>query len=172
MSTHWYAYRSHPGKEELLWSQLLSRGFDGFYPCLRVHPVNPRAKKVRPYFPGYLFLRVDVEAVGISTFQWMPYGTGLVCFGGEPAVIPDPLVSAVRQHLARAAELGKPPRLYQRGDAVRIHAGAFVGYDAIFDSCLSGDERVRVLLKMIGPGRSLPLELPADHIHLAGSAWS
>lgn len=164
MPQHWFALHSQPRKEDLLWQQVLAQGFDSFYPRLKVHTVNPRARKLRAYFPGYLFVRVDLEQVGISTFQWMPYGTGLVSFGGEPATVPDALIYAIRQRVAEIAEAGgeifdglKP------GDPVKINSGPFAGYDAIFDARIPGSERVRVLLKMLSQ-RNLPVELYAGNI--------
>jgi transcriptional antiterminator RfaH len=38
-----------------------------------VRPVNPRARKTRPYFPGYLFVQADLAAVGLVEFRWMPH---------------------------------------------------------------------------------------------------
>jgi transcriptional antiterminator RfaH len=37
----------------------------------------------------------------------------------------------------------------KRGDSVRIEAGPFAGYEAIFDGTISGQERVRVLLRFL-----------------------
>ena len=164
MPIQWYTLHSQPRKEDLLWQQVLAQGLDCFYPRLKVQPVNPRARKIQPYFPGYMFVRVDLEAVGISTFQWMPYGTGLVSFGGEPAAVPEPLILALRQRIAEIAEAGG--QLFaavKPGDTVYIHSGPFAGYEAIFDARLPGSERVRVLLKMLNQ-RNLPIELDAGQI--------
>lgn len=164
MPFSWYAIHSHPNKEGLLWEQLLARGFESFYPRIRVHPVNPRAKKIKSYFPGYLFVRADLVASGLSVFQWMPYATGLVSFGGEPSVVPDHLISSIRQRIGEIAEAGG--ELFDHlkpGDTVIIHSGPFAGYEAIFDLRLSGNERVRVLLKMLSE-RKLPIELDAGQI--------
>lgn len=165
MPLHWYTLHSQPHKEDLLWQQVLSRGYETFYPRLRVQTVNPRARKIRPYFPGYLFVYADLEATGTSVFQWMPYGTGLVCFGGEPAAVPEALINALRRRIKEIADAGgelfdavKP------GDPVMIQGGPFEGYEAIFDMRLPGSERVRVLLKMLSR-RNLPVELDAGQIH-------
>ena len=77
MTIGWYALRSKPRKEEALWGQLLARGFETFYPRLRINPVNPRARKLAPYFPGYMFVYADLEEVGPSTFNYMPFSLGL-----------------------------------------------------------------------------------------------
>src|SRR6266540_2341333 len=77
----WYVMRSKPNKEELLYQQLLLREIDTYYPSIQVHPVNPRSLKIKPYFPGYLFIRTNLEIVGISTLQWLPGAIDLVNFG-------------------------------------------------------------------------------------------
>jgi transcription antitermination factor NusG len=165
MSVNWYVLHSHPHKEDLLYQQLVSRGLECFYPRLHVTPVNPRSRKIRPYFPGYLFLHSDLATLGISTVQWMPYTTGLVSFGSEPAVVPELLVQALREKLASIeAEGGLRSEALKPGDAVYIHSGVFAGYDAIFDARLPGKERVRVLLKLLGQGRNVPVELDANQI--------
>jgi transcription antitermination factor NusG len=164
MVSHWYALRSKPRKEDVVWKQAHDRGLEVFYPRLRVNPVNPRARKVKPYFPGYLFVRVDLEAVGISAFEWMPHSLGLVSFGGEPASVPDNLIHAIRSRVEEIAMAGgevldglKP------GDRVRIDYGPFEGYEAIFDARLPGSERVRVLLQLMS-ARRVPVELDVAHI--------
>jgi transcriptional antiterminator RfaH len=164
MSAYWYALQSHPHKETVLASHLQDSGFEVFYPRLRVNPVNPRARKVRPYFPGYLFVHVDLETAGLSTFQWMPHARGLVSFGGEPAIVPDSLIHAIRRRV-QEINLAGGENLdgLQPGDEVIIEHGPFSGYEAIFDHKLPGSERVRVLLKMLSR-QQVPLELNAGSI--------
>jgi transcription antitermination factor NusG len=164
MDLKWYALHSHPYKEELLWKQVQAHEIEGFYPRVRVTPVNPRSRKIRPYFPGYLFVRVNLEEVGLSVFNWMPYSTGLVSFGGEPAVVSDALIHAVKQRILQVEQAGGElfANLHQ-GDSVVIQDGPFDGYEAIFDIRLPGSERVRILLKMLND-RNVPMELRAGQI--------
>jgi transcription antitermination factor NusG len=164
MSAHWYAFNSQPLKEDLLWQQLISRKIECFYPRIRVHVVNPRARKMRAYFPGYLFIHEDLQITGLSTFQYMPYGRGLVVFGGEPAEVPDALIHSIRQRVIEiCADGSELIESYKTGDAVLIHEGVFAGYEAIFDARLTGTERVRVLLKMLN-SRYMPVNLSARQI--------
>ena len=99
MTTQWYAIRSKPNKENFLAQQLESSGIDAFFPYIRVTPVNPRSRKIRPYFPNYLFVHVDLEMVQVSTLRWMPGASGIVSFGGEPASVPDFLIVAVQKQV-------------------------------------------------------------------------
>jgi transcription antitermination factor NusG len=164
MDLKWYALHSHPHKEDLLWKQVQAHDIEGFYPRIRVSPVNPRSRKIRPYFPGYLFVRTDVEVIGTSVFNWMPYSTGLVTFGGEPAIVSDALIIAVKQRILQVEHAGG--ELFDglhSGDPVVIQDGPFEGYEAIFDMRIPGSERVRVLMKMLSD-RRIPIELRAAQI--------
>ncbi len=164
MTKYWYALHSHPNKEELLWQQLLAREVEVFYPRIPANPVNPRARKIKPYFPGYLFVNTDLEQMGMSAFQWMPYATGLVMFGGEPSVVPEALIYSVRHRVDEITRAGgEVLEQVKPGDKVLIQDGPFAGYNAIFDLRLPGKERVRVLLQMLSR-RTIPLELDSGQI--------
>jgi transcription antitermination factor NusG len=140
-------------------------GIEVFYPRLRVQPVNPRSKKVRPYFPGYLFVKVDLDEVGLSVFQWMPHSVGLVVFGGEPSMVPDNLIYAIRQRVEEIATAGGEVfDGLKQGDRVTIDYGPFEGYEAIFDARLPGSERVRILLQLLNNQRHVSIEMNASHI--------
>lgn len=164
MSQQWYVVRSKPNKELALWRELTARGLESFYPQLRVRPVNPRSRRVRPYFPGYLFLCADIELVGTSALQWTPFSSGLVAFDGLPAIVPDSLVQAIRRHVDEINAAGGEQFVdLKPGDTVLIQGGPFDGYEAIFDTRLAGTERVRVLLKLLRV-RQMNVELPAAQI--------
>jgi len=165
MALAWYALRSKPHKEELLFGQLNAYQIETFYPVLRVKPVNPRSRKERPYFPGYMFVQVDLEQTGFSALHWMPGANGLVAFGGEPNAIPEALIEAIRQRVEEINRAGGEQLAgLKQGDAVQIESGPFAGYEAIFDASLAGSERVRVLLQLM-QGRAMRVEMPAQAVH-------
>lgn len=164
MAASWYVIRSKPNKEDFLAGQLDAYGIKVFCPSLRVRTVNPRARKVLPYFPSYLFIHVDLETISTSTLHWMPGAINLVSFDGVPAPVPDTLISAIErqvEHLnATQANLVKG---LKPGDTVLIQDGPFAGYEAIFDGHISGRERVRVLLNFLQK-RQIPVELEERQI--------
>ena len=164
MTPPWYAMRSKPNKEDFLARQFEMQGVKVYYPRIRVRVVNPRARKVKPYFPGYIFVQVDLEQISRSTLQWLPGAAGLVSFGGEPASVPENLINAIRRRVdeVNVSDVERLQGLSQ-GQLVTIQAGPFAGHEAIFDARLSGDERVRVLLKLINR-QQLPLDLPSGQI--------
>ena len=164
MATYWYVLHSKPHKEELLAEQLELRRIETFAPHIRVQVVNPRARKVRAYFPGYLFVHVDLEHMGLSALQYVPGSAGLISFGGEPAFVPDGLIHAIQQRVQEIDSAGGELfDLLKPGETVMVHSGPFAGYEAIFDVRLPGTERVRILLKLLR-NRTLPVELPAGFV--------
>ena len=164
MSLQWYALRSKPNKEGPLWREVHAQGFEVFYPEIRVQPVNPRSRKVRPYFPGYMFVRVDLPEVGPSAFMWMPHSYGLVIFGPEPSTVPEELINALHRRVDAINQAGgEILDGLKHGETIKINSGPFMGYEALFDACMTGGERVRVLLKLLEK-RLVPLELPMGQI--------
>lgn len=163
---HWYVMHSKVNKEEVLFNHFRSQDINAYYPFLRVNPVNPRAKKKKPYFPGYLFVQVDLEETGTSILQWAPGSIGLVQFGGEFARVPDAIVEAIRRKLERINTKGdEKHQRFKPGDVIEIRSKPFEKYQAIFDSHIPGRDRVLVLLQLLND-RQLSVELSPDQIEL------
>jgi transcriptional antiterminator RfaH len=172
----WYALHAKPHKERQVAQHLRQRKLEVYLPLVRVNPVNPRSARIRPYFPCYLFVKADLQAIGLGALQWTPGLRRLVEFDGQPAVVPNQFVHELQRRLAQVqAAGGLILEGLGRGDPVRIVAGPFAGYEAVFDSRLPGSERVRVLLQLIaasqrrGGGRLVPVELNAGSVAKARS---
>lgn len=164
MSLLWYALRSKTRKEDVVYRQLIGQDVETFYPRLRVNPVNPRSRRYKPYFPGYLFVHLDITELGSNAFKWMPHTLGLVSFGGEPAIVPENLIYEIRLRVEMIDQAGgEVLEGINEGDVVKISDGPFRGYEAIFDSKLPGSERVRVLLQLLD-SRNVPVELSTSSI--------
>jgi transcriptional antiterminator RfaH len=164
MALAWYVIRSKPNKEEFFWSQLLARRFETYYPSIPSKAVNPRARKVKPYFPGYVFIHVDLQEVSASALHWLPGSAGLVSFDREPASVPDALIALIRRKVDQINQVSADPlHGLKPGDTVTIMEGPFAGQEAIFDSCRTGSQRVRVLIQLL-QSRQLPVELPAAQV--------
>lgn len=163
MAPFWYALHVKPHKERFIYERLLAPkglpGFDDslsgsaievFYPAVRVKPTNPRAAKIRPYFPGYLFVRADLAVLGDNAFSWIPGVHNLIRFGDVPVVVPESLIHELQLRMARIEESGGLVMSTLRaGDRVRIMSGPFAGYEAIFDMQLPDRERIQVLLAFL-----------------------
>jgi transcription antitermination factor NusG len=164
MSDQWYVLRSKPHSEDAAYRQVQSHGITAYYPCMKVRTVNPRARQLRPYYPGYLFVKVDIASAGLSVFQYMPYSSGLVSFEGIPAPVPDTVMAGIQKTVDEITQAG---RMWydelQHGDTVLIHSGPLRSYQAMFHSRVSGTDRVRLLLEMVR-GNTVTVTLDAAYI--------
>ncbi|NLN70200.1 MAG: hypothetical protein GX142_05385 [Chloroflexi bacterium] len=150
MNLSWYVLQSKPNREDFLFSQLHHRQIEVFYPRLRVNPVNPRSRKIKPFFPSYLFVHVDLNSTPLSSLHYIPGVNRVVSFDFMPAVVSDEVINTIKQNVER---VNKEPSLsgeqLVKGDPVIISGGPFEGYQAIFDVRLEGSERVRLLIKLL-----------------------
>lgn len=151
MGPAWYVLQTKPKKERQVCSYVESQGFEVFYPAVVVTPVNPRSSTIRPLFPRYMFVRADLERVGMSALQWVPASIGLVRFGEQPAAVPDAVIYQIKRRVAEIQHAGGLNLDgIKCGDPVRITQGPLAGYAALFDMRLRGSDRVQVLLDMLG----------------------
>jgi transcriptional antiterminator RfaH len=147
---HWYALHAKPHRERQVAENLRQRNIEVYLPLVRVNPINPRAARKRPFFPGYLFVKADLQVLGGGAVRWTPGLRRLVEFDGQPASVPDHFIHELKRRLGQIqAAGGLALDGLGPGDSVRIVAGPFAGYEAVFDSRLPGRERVRVLLELI-----------------------
>ena len=147
---HWYTLHTKPHKEPQVASFLRAREIDVYLPLVKVNPSNARAVRERSYFPCYLFARGEADAVAESEMQWTPGLRRVVEFNGQPGIVSDNFIIALKQRLHQIQEAGglQFDGLH-RGDLVKIVSGPFAGYEAIFDSRLASAERVRILIRLI-----------------------
>jgi transcriptional antiterminator RfaH len=106
-----------------------------------------------PLFPGYLFVRIELQW---SKAQWAIGVTRLIFNGDRPAAVPDQVVDALRRQ-ERGGFVRLPPQpKYRRGDRLRIVAGPFCGWLALYEGMTPRD-RVLVLLQAFGVERKIEL---------------
>ena len=163
----WYVMQSKPQKEQWLYTQLNALDIDVYYPCLNAANGKLHSYTVKPYFPRYLFVNVDLNLTGISMLQWIPGSLGLVSFGGEPACVPEGLLQSIRHRVDQIN--GAANNVFNNlkpGDEVVIQSGPFAGYDAIFCNRLRDSERVQVFLKVLQDQR-MKIDLQVSQIRVA-----
>lgn len=156
----WYVMHSKPRKEAFLCEQLFLHRVEAYLPFVHRKPA-PRAKRGQPLFPGYLFIHVDLKNLSLSDLQWIPGAIGIVCYGGEPAHVPDTVIQAIQEQVEATSKQHEDA--FRPGDVVLIKDGLFENYKAIFDRHVSGQDRVRVLLELL-QGQRMHLELSAGQL--------
>lgn len=149
----WYTVHTKPNREYHVATTLRQRKLQVYLP--ETEATNARTgRKGKPFFPGYLFVKVDFEAVGLSNLRWIPGLHRIVAFDGRPVPVPGEIIDLIRYKLGEVESTGgRPEHAFQPGDAVRIIDGPFRGMLAIFDKPTEPAKRVQVLLRILGASR-------------------
>jgi len=160
----WYALFTKPRKEHQVADALAEKGIETYVPTICVR-TRRRGRVRRAFFPRYIFARIDFDTIGISVVRWTPGLSNIVNFDGRPAWVPDEIIERLKARLddMNAVEEGQDSApQFRPGDRVRILDGPFKDFDAVFDRHLSGSDRVRVLLDVLG--RITKCELEASQL--------
>lgn len=158
---HWYTLHTQPRKEIAVRDLLQYRGIETYLPLLVNLKQRPSRRRERPFFARYLFARLDLAQVPLSSINYMQGMTSVVSFGGEPAEVPEEVIEWLRKRLDHA-EAGD----YHRGlplvpnSRLRVIEGPLKGMEAIFERRLSAQDRARVLIQLLG--RITACEIPLE----------
>ena len=148
----WYAVCCKPRQEAVAEENLLRQGFRVYLPRIRLRQ-RRRGQwldAVEVLFPRYIFIRVDPERRSMATVRSTRGAVGLVRFGGQPAVVPDEVMDALRQREDAASGLHEDKRpQFSAGEAVKFVDGPLAGMEGVFTE-QDGDKRVIVLLELLG----------------------
>ena len=148
----WFAACCKPRQEAVAEENLLRQGFHTYLPRIRLRQRRRGhwVEVVEVLFPRYIFIRVDPERRSTATVRSTRGVTGLVRFGGQPAVVPDAVMDALKRREDAASGLHQDDRpAFSAGDAVKLVDGPLAGMEAVFTE-KDGDKRVIVLLELLG----------------------
>ena len=164
MTAQWYVVQTKMYNEEqaavALAVALAGKELSVYLPRVKARRVNPRARPLVPLFPGYLFVQVDLQRVGVSAINWVPGVVRLVDFGDGPVVVPDEVVAHVKRRVAEMQADGEEwAESFRHGDRVRICSGPLRDLDAVFERQLTGKARARVLVDLLGRLTSTEVDL-------------
>lgn len=167
MSTHdrgttWFLAQFKPNSHHIAQRNLTRQGFRTFLP-MQEETKRTRGKfvtQMRPLFPGYLFVALDMLRGGWRSVN-STYGiTRLVSLGKEPTPVPLDLVSQLMLRCDREGKL-LPPKLLKPGDEVMLTKGPFMDFVARIEA-IAPDRRVYVLMELMGAQTRVAVS--ADHL--------
>jgi transcriptional antiterminator RfaH len=151
---HWYTLHTKPNAEYQVAASLQERGLQTYLPETK-SPKARRGWERRPFFPCYVFVKIDFERVGLSRVRWTPGLRRVVAFDDRPAPLPDEVIDLIRRKLdgPNAAAGGWSAHTFRPGETVRIADGPLQGLLATFEGPATPAQRVQVLLKFLGHAR-------------------
>lgn len=152
----WLAVFTKPRQERRAVANLERQEFEVFCPMLRERRKRDGAIQwsTGPLFPRYVFAHIDPDAQSIAPIRSTFGCVDLVRFEGRPATVPDVIIEALQQQPVEF----EPASQFKAGEQLDVVDGPFAGLDAIYQ-CTRSQDRVAVLLEMMGQWRSV--ELPA-----------
>lgn len=152
----WYALFTKPRREQQVGEILSEKDIETYVPIIQV---RRRGRTVeRPFFPRYMFIRVDFDEVGLSEVKWTPGLTRIISFGGAPTPVPEAIIETLKERL-EDIKSGGTYSPFKKGDKVRIKSGPLQDFDAVFDEHLSSADRVRILVNMLGNLRRAEIDV-------------
>ena len=153
MNAGWYAVYTLPMSEEKAVFNLRRQGFSVYLPRYRKQSSHARKVKtvLSPFFPRYLFVKMDSKTVGWHSINSTIGVKNLVSFGNTPTKVPDEVIASLqeREDAEGTIPLGKTCS-FQEGDRLELVSGPLRENVGIFSSALKDDERVVVLLNILG----------------------
>lgn len=157
----WYVVHCKVGKEYLVNAVLGSR--------FRLNTYLPEEKvrqgkeiRLRPFFPGYLFIQANFEKIKISDINFCTGVKYIVACNGKPQPISQAIVLEIRERLERLNASGRvDSHQFQPGEQVRVGSGLLEGLDAVFISSAKPNERVWILLNFLGRLTKVQIETTA-----------
>lgn len=167
VAANWFAVQTAPRAEQKAAVHLLRQGFGIYLPrYLKRRRHARRVEQVAaPFFPGYLFVSIDVTQQRWRSINSTIGVTRLVCNGDMPAIVDDRIVDALKSRESEAGfiEFDQSPRFHP-GDKIRVLDGAFTAIAGLYES-RSDRERVTILLDLLG--RKVRVTLHQDQLAAA-----
>lgn len=147
----WYAIHAKTRQERLAEEHLARQGYRIYLPLIRA-PKRRRGhwrEVVEALFPGYLFVRLDLDTCNSAPIRSTRGVVGMVGFGGVVPPVPGDLIDGIMAARSDAEGVILARPLPDPGDRVAIISGPLAGLEAIFLSA-SGEERANILLDLLG----------------------
>jgi len=161
----WYLVRTLANREAFAAEHLERQGFATFLP--RQPKTVRHARRIRvslaAYFPGYLFVTLDLARQRWRSINGTLGVSHLVGPGERPTPVPRGVVEALIEASDDRGVIAGPP--LQAGQTVRIVAGAFADQLAVIER-LDDAGRVRVLLEIVSG--QVAVTLARGHLSDAG----
>ena len=117
-----------------------------------------KRRSERKFFPGYVFVQVDMDDETWHLVKQIPKVLGFV--GGSsdrPAPITDAEADKILQRVKEGVDKPRPKVLFEPGEVVRVIDGPFNDFSGVVEQVSYEKSRLQVAVQILG--RSTPVEL-------------
>lgn len=156
----WYLVTTKPKSEFKAQENLLRQGYETYLPLVQVsrRRNGKNVTRTEVFFPRYLFIYLDKEVDNWAPIRSTFGISGMVRFGGMPAVVPEMLVNNLKQNEDEFGLQSIEKKGLKQGDKIPIIDGPFAGHKAIYQK-MKSNERVSVLLDIVGKNTQVTLSV-------------
>jgi len=161
-ATRWYVVQCQPHREALAVEELAKQGFTAFSPSrLKSRRHARKITTIRaPFFPGYVFVALDLEKDRWRSVNSTRGVSRLVAFGELPAPVPVGIIDALAERCCDNGVMLDTETM-EIGQSVKILAGPFAELIGTLER-LDDNGRIGVLLDIMG-GR-VPVRLAREMV--------
>ncbi len=165
MAMKWYVIQAYSGyeqkvkralEERIRREALEDRFGEILVPAEQVQGAKGKKKGQRAFYPGYVFLQVDLDEKTWHLVRNTPKVAGFIG-GKHPAPVPEAEIRAIREQMEEGHAKPKPRVVFEQGDHVRVTDGAFANFTGTVEEVSPEKQKVRVLVSIFG--RATPVEL-------------
>jgi transcriptional antiterminator RfaH len=151
----WYVVHTKPRQESRALENLQKQEFECFLPLVSVEKSRAGRFSVvqEPMFSRYLFVQFDAQKQNWGAIRSTLGVSRLVCFGQQPAKVPDDLIYFLRH--APALEV---QRMFSPGDLVEVSDGALGGASGVYQAH-DGESWAYVLIDILGKPQQFKISL-------------
>lgn len=146
----WYVVRTRPFSELRAIGNLERQGYSIFCPrvCRPVRHARKVSLVMKPVFPNYLFIALDISRVPWRSINSTRGVANLIMHGDRPQPVPRGVIESLLRHVRPdgTVDIAKP---FEAGQAVRIENGPLANIIAKFERC-EPDGRTRILVDLLG----------------------
>jgi transcription termination/antitermination protein NusG len=111
----------------------------------------------RKFFPGYIFVNMELTDDTWHVIKNTPKITGFVGHSTQPPEVPESEVREITQQMEEGALRPKPKVLFEVGEAIKVVDGPFQDFNGTVEEVRPEKGKVRVLISIFG--RATPVEL-------------
>lgn len=159
----WYALHTKPYSERKVAVRLDRHDdIETYVPEAKSDAKHSQGRRV-PFFPGYMFIRLDMQEANPNRWRYAPGVRYIVSYGDEPIAVSEDLIRTIQKQLATLQNQQESSRLaqFKPGDRVRVTTGPLQDMLAIFEGPTEPAERVRILLETMSQYRRVRISKDA-----------
>ena len=154
----WHLLQFKPNSHRLAVRNLQRQGFETFLPLQEItrHKGSRFTIDLRPLFPGYMFVGVELDAAPWRAINSTIGVSRLVSFADNYKPLPLNFISSL---MLRCDEKGKilPPKTLNAGDSVEVLNGPFANFVATVEK-IDAQQRVWILMELMGRGTRVKVQ--------------